>query len=198
MNSKNTITVVATVIAAVVAVGMLVAAVLLLNKNTSDGQNNNHVSPEIQAEMENAASVLIKNNLKIFQIYYTIGLNRLPEPYGNPPEDGYYTVNSEEFPTYDVLLALINETYLEAEAKRFQAFTVSSVPLFITKNNGAFGISEHFVPMEYNKDWTRISYVIKPNNEEACQLVVTLKSGETVEGEMIKTNGVWRLKAVMY
>jgi hypothetical protein len=52
--------------------------------------------------------------------------------------------------------------------------------------------------MEYNKDWTRISYVIKPNNEEACQLVVTLKSGETVEGEMIKTNGVWRLKAVMY
>lgn len=197
MRSKNTSALTATVITAILALAMLVVALVLITKDAGNEPQPYKASDELKAEMEDAAGNLLKNNLSIYQIYYVHGLPHLDEPYGNRPEDGYYTVDSETFSTYEALLTLVRETYVDQEAKRFESFTVSDTKLFITKENGKFGISEHFTPMEYKKDWSHVSYVVKPKSDYTCDLAITLNSGETVEGAMLKTNGVWRLETVI-
>ena len=100
MSKKNTAATIATIVVAVLAI----ATTLFLLYQTSqqqiqDNQYNYVPSDEVNEEMNMNAVTLIKNNCEVFRIYLQYGLPHQAEPYNNVPEDGYYTVKSDNYKT---------------------------------------------------------------------------------------------------
>ena len=117
MSKKNTAATIATIVVAVLAI----ATTLFLLYQTSQQQDNqyNYVpSDEVNEEMNMNAVTLIKNNCEVFRIYLQYGLPHQAEPYNNVPEDGYYTVKSDNYKTISDVEAVVNSTFVEKEAKR--------------------------------------------------------------------------------
>ena len=119
MSKKNTAATIATIIVAVAAI----ATTLFLLYQTSQQQIQDSSytfvpSAEVEEEMNMNAVTLIKNNCEVFRIYLQYGLSHQEEPYGNLPEDGYYTVVSDTYKTMADIEKLVNETFIEKEAKR--------------------------------------------------------------------------------
>ena len=119
MSKKNTAATIATIIVAVLAI----ATTLFLLYQTSqqqiqENQYNYVPSDEVNEEMNMNAVTLIKNNCEVFRIYLQYGLPHQAEPYNNVPEDGYYTVKSENYKTFSDIETLVNSTFVEKEAKR--------------------------------------------------------------------------------
>ena len=69
------------------------------------------VADEIATEMQDAAIDLIKDNYTVLRLYYTKGMNHKEEPYGNSPEDGYYSVESDKYSSLSQLEEIVDRTY---------------------------------------------------------------------------------------
>lgn len=116
--------VVATVIVALAAV-VAIVALLMMNKSPSENQElpdgtvvTFKPTQELIDECGAKAQQLISDNYRIVRLFITEGLPYQEEPYGNRPEDGAYTVNSDEYKTYEQMENYVNSVFVEEEAHR--------------------------------------------------------------------------------
>ncbi len=123
-NSSKTSAVIGTVVVAALAVAAIVVLVMMNNKPSvdqtlPDGTTVSYrASQELADECGERARELMSDNYKTIRLFITEGLPHKDEPYGNRPEDGYYTVNSEEFKLYEQLESFVKSVYTESEAER--------------------------------------------------------------------------------
>lgn len=154
-------------------------------------------------EMKDAAIELLSGNYEVLRLFYTRGLDHEDEPYGNAPEDGYYTVSDSEYTSFDQLNELVNGIFCEEQAKITLENSLGYGAVYSERSGGKLGIIENFTPMEYDISWENPDFSIDPISDEECALVITLRnrdSGEEVarSGEMVKTESGWRLKSIIF
>ena len=118
--------IISTIIVAVLALAVAIFAIVLIasdgNGNVSGGADGTSApftpTEELVDECTYAAHDLVAANYKVVRLYITEGLSHLDEPYGNVPEDGYYTVDSTAYKTLEDITALLNSVYTPDEAVR--------------------------------------------------------------------------------
>lgn len=117
--------VVATVIVAIAAAAAIVVLMMMSKKPTEPEQklpNGTTVAfkptQEFADECGENAQKLVAGNYKIVRLFVSEGLAHRDEPYGNRPEDGLYTVESDEYETYEQIETLVKSIFTEEESKR--------------------------------------------------------------------------------
>lgn len=163
------------------------------------------VTPAVTAteEMLDAATELIKNNYQILCLYYTKGMEHKDEPYGNVPEDGYYTAISSDFSSLEELEKLVDSTFAPEQAKIIKEDSLGYGPIYKTRDNGDLGIIQNFTPMPYTRSWDNPGFKINPLSETECSIDITIhekESGEEVvlNASMIETEKGWRLSEIVF
>ena len=229
MSKKNTAATIATIVVAVLAI----ATTLFLLYQTSqqqiqDNQYKYVPSDEVNEEMNMNAVTLIKNNCEVFRIYLQYGLPHQAEPYNNVPEDGYYTVKSDNYKTISDVEADVNSTFLEKEAKRILTnINGDNVAVYAeeTDDDGNKGIgldvsmvdeNGRFKAIAYDYTWSNAKFTLHPKSNTECDIIVELNPAEEtssaenassgsddsntkkVTANMLKVNGEWRLQKLVY
>ena len=229
MSKKNTAATIATIVVAVLAI----ATTLFLLYQTSqqqiqDNQYNYVPSDEVNEEMNMNAVTLIKNNCEVFRIYLQYGLPHQAEPYNNGPEDGYYTVKSDNYKTISDVEAVVNSTFVEKEAKRILTnINGDNVAVYAeeTDDDGNKGIgldvsmvdeNGRFKAIAYDYTWSNAKFTLHPKSNTECDIIVELNPAEEtssaenassgsgdsntkkVTANMLKVNGEWRLQKLVY
>lgn len=229
MSKKNTAATIATIVVAVLAI----ATTLFLLYQTSqqqiqDNQYNYVPSDEVNEEMNMNAVTLIKNNCEVFRIYLQCGLPHQAEPYNNVPEDGYYTVKSDNYKTISDVEAVVNSTFVEKEAKRILTnINGDNVAVYAeeTDDDGNKGIgldvsmvdeNGRFKAIAYDYTWSNAKFTLHPKSNTECDIIVELNPAEEtssaenassgsddsntkkVTANMLKVNGEWRLQKLVY
>lgn len=161
------------------------------------------VSEELSEEMKDEATKLLSNNYTILKLYYTKGMNHKDEPYGNTPEDGYYTVDSKKYSSLAELEALVDETFTEEQANIIKTDSLGYGPIYKERDNGSLGIIANFTPMPYERSWDNPTFSIEPVSETECNIAVTIReksddSDVNLTAEMIKTEDGWKLTAIVF
>lgn len=132
MSSKkqntNNLPLIATIVVALVAIALAVTAIIMMNKTPSQGQSGgdtpgqvqdtSYLTPEYREECEYAAHDLLNSSHEILRLFVTEGLFHEDEPYGNLPEDGYYTVNSTDYTSLEQIEELVRSVYAEDAAQQ--------------------------------------------------------------------------------
>ncbi len=218
MTKKNTAATVATIIVAVLAIA---ATLFLLYKMSQEQTQENDYgfvpSEEINNEMNDNAVILVKNNCEIFRVFMQYGLPHEDEPYGNKPEDGLYTVKSDTYKTMADLEKLVQETFVEDEAKRVFENINGNGPVFKEEINyqGEKGIGlvetmvddkGKFKAFEYGYSWTNAKVSLSPKTNSECDINIELaKEGSEdftdsikLTATMVKANGKWLLEKLVY
>lgn len=157
----------------------------------------------VAEEMKDAAQVLVANNYEILSLYYIHGTDHKDEPYGNAPEDGYYTVKSDSYTSIEQLEALVDSTFLREQAVAIKNNSLGYGPIYKVRDSGELGIIANFTPMPYDNSWENPQFSIEPLSDTDCiiHIVITNRtSGEDVSltGEMTKTADGWRLKTILF
>lgn len=128
-NSSN-LPLIATIIVALVAIALAVTAIIMLNKPSSQDQtqsgasgginvqDTSYLTPEYREECEYAAHDLLNESHEILRLFVTEGLFHEDEPYGNLPEDGYYTVNSTDYTSLEQIEDLVHSVYADDAAEQ--------------------------------------------------------------------------------
>ena len=222
MSKKNTAATIATIVVAVLAI----ATTLFLLYQTSqqqiqDNQYNYVPSDEVNEEMNMNAVTLIKNNCEVFRIYLQYGLPHQAEPYNNVPEDGYYTVKSDNYKTISDVEAVVNSTFVEKEAKRILTnINGDNVAVYANKGIGldVSMVDENgrFKAIGYDYTWSNAKFTLHPKSNTECDIIVELNPAEEtssaenassgsddsntkkVTANMLKVNGEWRLQKLVY
>lgn len=216
---QNNIPMIATIIVALAATALAVAAIIMLNKPKTSGDggsqgsgavqtDNSYITVEYQQECEYAAHDLLRESHEILRLFVTEGLFHENEPYGNLPEDGYYTVNSTDYSTLEDIENLVHSVYtddaadkilknidgngLAVYANREQLVKVEEPTAEATTQGTAeaapkyetvykLGISADFEP-DASKSWTNCTITIDYLEEGRCGLTVYL-DGASASGE---------------
>lgn len=157
----------------------------------------------LSEEMKDEATRLIQQNYEVLRLYYTRGLSHLDEPYGNRPEDGYFTVDDSEYTALSQLDALVDSTYVAEQAAIVKHNSLGYGAIYKERSGGALGIIENFTPMEYELSWDNPTFSIVPESDELCGISLTIHHRDTGEavslsGEMVRTENGWRLSTVLY
>ncbi len=114
--------IISTIIVAVLAIVVAVVAIVLI---TSEDGPSSQSTPDTGVsapaafaptqeqvdECTYAAHDLVAAHYKAVRLFVTEGLDHLPEPYGNEPDGGYYTVDSAAYKTLDDITELLNSIY---------------------------------------------------------------------------------------
>ncbi len=161
------------------------------------------VSKELSEEMKDEATKLLSNNYSILKLYYTKGMNHKDEPYGNAPEDGYYTVDSNKYSSLSELEALVDSTFTKEQADVIKNDSLGYGPIYKERDNGTLGIIANFTPMPYDRSWDNPTFSIEPVSETECNIDVTIReksddSEVSLVAEMIKTEDGWKLTAIVF
>jgi hypothetical protein len=154
-------------------------------------------------EMFDAAAALINDNYKVLKLYYTKGLPHKDEPYGNAPEDGYYTVDSDEYTSLGQIEEIVDRTYTEEFAQSIKTNPLGYGAIYKTRDNGTLGIIENYTPMQYDRSWENPNLEIDPVSETECNITVTIHeraddSEVPLTTSMIKTAGGWRFISLIF
>lgn len=204
---------ISTIIVAVLAIAVVIVALMLItgdNGTSSDGgaapdtsvSESFRPTQELVDECTYAAHDLVADNYRIVRLFVTEGLAYEPEPYGNLPEDGLYTVSSNEYKTLEQIQDLVNSVFIEEEAVRVlgnidgkglavyqdreklvKVEDTADATAEATKESAGvqytteyvLGISADFAPDEsYTKDWSSCRIAIIPRSETLCDLTVYL------------------------
>ncbi|MBD5129977.1 MAG: hypothetical protein HDT43_08640 [Ruminococcaceae bacterium] len=225
-NSKNANGLVPLIATVLVGIAAVAAVVFLIVMNSGDSGSNEsssglpsntsiifHPSQELVEECNNNAHDLVAGNYEILKLFMLEGTPHRDEPYGNEPEDGYYTAISARYAVYADLEAFVKSVFTADEAERIlHNFDGNGLAVYKAReeHNGALGIIASFSPdTSYNKPWdsTRIQFV--PVSETECGLTVFLGADEntdlssvpqedTLEVSMVKTADGWRLTKLVY
>lgn len=127
--NQNNTSLIATIVIAALACAAAIIAVVMLNlpgsgnnggqAQNSGAHNNNaaYLTQEYRDEVGLAAHDLLDDSHEILRLFVTEGLHHNDEPYGNLPEDGYYTVNNTDY-DLEKIEALVRSVYVEDEATR--------------------------------------------------------------------------------
>ena len=94
--------IIATIVVALAAIAAMIILLVMMSgrdKEESSSDTGFHASQELFDECLYSAHDLVSENYKILKLYIIEGLPHKEEPYGNEPEDGIYTVDSEEYTT---------------------------------------------------------------------------------------------------
>ncbi len=121
--------IIATIVVALAAIVLAVAAILTLNRDqneSSDTSDRSSIpvssafepSQDLITECSYAAHDLVAESYAVLRLFVTEGLPHFDEPYGNEPEDGIYTVNSTDYTSLSQIEDLVKSVYVPAEAKR--------------------------------------------------------------------------------
>ena len=174
------------------------------DQNDQEREQNSVFTPteDQRAEMEEAAERLIRNNHELIRLLITRGLPTVPEPYGNPPENGIYYVDSDEYLRIEDIYELIYDTFTEDEAERVKnnrldndSFYYSDIGRIYFDKGGRLGITMDFEPNEdFPVSWVNPSYAIVPLSPIDCILRVNLTvdgQNATIQRTMYKLNGHW-------
>ncbi|MBP5606437.1 MAG: hypothetical protein J6X60_13010, partial [Ruminiclostridium sp.] len=150
------------------------------------------VSDELKNEMLDAVTTLIRSNYTVLKLYYTKGMDHIDEPYGNAPEDGYFTVDSETYTSLGQLEEIVDSTYIPECAEKVKTNPLGYGRIYKTRYNDTLGIIENFTPMEYNRSWKDPKYEIEPVSETECNISLTIheksdSSEVLLSAQMIKT-----------
>lgn len=154
-------------------------------------------------EMKDAATKLLSDNYTVLRLFYTKGMSHKDEPYGNVPEDGYYTVDNEEYTSLDQLFEIVDRTYTKQQADVVKTNSLGYGAIYKMREDGTLGIIMNFTPMEYNRSWDNPVFTISPISEKECSIEITIHEKETNEEvklttTMIKDSDSWKLKAVVF
>lgn len=167
-------------------------------------ENNGYEADrELTSEMFDAAGSLILDNYTVLKLYYTKGLKHKDEPYGNAPEDGYYTVDSEDYTSLDQIEEIVDRTYTAEFAETVKTNPLGYGAIYKTRDNGTLGIIENYTPMPYTYSWDNPSFEIHPKSETECSIDITIHdktddSEVALNAEMVKTDAGWRLVSAIY
>lgn len=127
--NSNNLPLIATIVVALVAVALAVTAIIMMNNtqgqtsqpdSVTDSQvpDTSYLTPEYREECEYAAHDLLNASHEILRLFVTEGLFHEDEPYGNLPEDGYYTVNSTDYTSLEQIEELVRSVYIEDAAQQ--------------------------------------------------------------------------------
>ncbi len=204
---------ISTIVVAVLAIVVVIAAILLItgddgtsaaDGNAPDASISESFKPtqELVDECTYAAHDLVADNYRIVRLFVTEGLSYESEPYGNLPEDGLYTVSSNDYKTLEQIEELVRSVFVEEEAVRVldnidgkglavyqnreklvkvedtedtTAEATEESASVQYKTEYVLGISADFVPdTDYTKDWSSCRIAIIPRSETLCDLTVYL------------------------
>ena len=226
MSSKkqntNNLPLIATIVVALVAVALAITAIIMMNKapdkpqqpdngTSSQVQDTSYLTPEYREECEYAAHDLLNASHEILRLFITEGLFHEDEPYGNLPEDGYYTVNSTDYTSLEQIEELVRSVYIEDAAQQIlknsngkglavyanreqlvrveqTASTAESSSTGESGESGTkyetvykLGISADFQPNEA-KSWSSCAITIDYLEEGRCGLTVYLDGVDSSNG----------------
>jgi len=207
-----------------VAAAAAVAAVIILtagkNEPLESESASSPISDELVSECGAAAQELVQKNYKVIELFATEGL-RYKTVYGNPPEDGYYSVNDEEYKHYSQIEELVKSVYVAEEAERIltrypirtedgvkevQVYKEHKDPV---DGSECLGIIEGFTTpdADYSRDWSRCKITVHPKSETECELTVIADGYTEEEAEshpesvlttkMVKQDGKWLLSDLL-
>lgn len=208
--------IISTIIVAVLAIAVAVVAIFLITSEDSGASQGTPDSGTSSApttfsptqeqidECTYAAHDLVAANYKVVRLFVTEGLDHLPEPYGNKPDGGYYTVDSTAYKTLADISAMLNSIYTPDEVQRILT-DLNGMQIYkdretlvkveetsegtaeptaeATNDSGSvqyateyvLGIHMDFAPAEdYNKDWSTCRIAVTPVSETECKLRVYL------------------------
>lgn len=204
---KNGINI-ASLIITVLAVALAVGAIIFLLKTTGSDEEAETTptqpavtefmaTQELVDATQQAAYDLLPKNYKVFQ-YLTRGMTHEDEPYGNLPEDGFYTCVSDEFNNFDDFSDYIKGIYTEKTAEKLLTDPFGNGPVYGVDDTGALGLSSDFTPNEEEDlSWADVHFLCTPVSETECTVKVTLKdsSDNDVDKEvmLVLENGEWKL-----
>lgn len=210
--AKSTNNTTATIITVIVALLAACAVFFLVwtagNQNQQEQEIQQEYVPteEVADEMKQEATDLLKSNYEVLKLFYTKGTSYEKEPYGNLPEDGFYTCADESYKTYADLEAFVKSVYVEEEAERMLTSARSDGAVY-GDDNGVLGISESyidengFIAEDYSYSWANPTFTIDPKSDNECALVIVIKDSNgndvTCNGLMLKVNGEWRLNELI-
>lgn len=214
MNNKPAL--IFTIVFAVIAVATVVLTVVLLTSEDQNGGGSvttpaytGDYAPDEDFKNEILDSVaprLIRDNYKVLQLFYTVGMSHKPEPYDNIPEDGYYTAVSSEFSTAEELFELVERTFSKETAQRIITNPLGEGAVYsnrkIGNEKGLLGINMDFTPMDYDLIWEDPEIRVDFISEEACIITITLKTlTGVVEVKSMHLDkyedGLWRLENII-
>lgn len=146
-----------------------------------------------------AAPDLLTNNYRAYQ-YFTQGMSYEQEPYGNKPEDGFYTCANDTYKTFEQFSDFIKSIYTEKSAEKLLTNPFGNGPVF-ADDNGKLGISYEFIENGRAEDngvsWENGKYTFTLTSDTECDVEITLKDkdGKDVKKQtkMILENNVWKL-----
>ncbi len=215
----------ATIITVIIAVAAAaaVAAVLILaagkNEPSEPESASSPISDALVSECDSAARELVQKNYKVLKLFVTEGLD-YKTVFGNPPEDGYYSVNDEEYKHYSQIEELVKSVYVTTEAERILTrYPVKTengtkdVQIYKEHKDPAngedcLGRSEDFVPeADYARDWSKCVIKISPKSDTECALTVITDGVAESDAEahpesvmtaqMVKQDGKWLLSDLL-
>lgn len=219
---NNNAALVATIVVALAAIAAMIILLVMMSgrdKEESSSDTGFHASQELFDECLYSAHDLVSENYKILKLYIIEGLPHKEEPYGNEPEDGIYTVNSEDYTTLSQIEELVKSVYTEEVADtvlhKMEVMTQSGSyeTLEVYKNRDVFGetvlgIDAKFCPDEsYTKDWSSLVFEVVPTSETECGLTVYINGikpeeasahpESVITAHMTKREDGWRLTEIL-
>lgn len=199
-----------TVVAVLMAVSAVVFLLYTMSKSNEQEQDPPPVETtpaitvfeppsELLQSAELAAPDLLTNNYRAYQ-YFTQGMSFEQEPYGNVPEDGFYTCSNDTYKTFEQFSEFINSIYTKETAEKLLNNPYGKGPLY-TDRKGRLGISYEFIESGGIEDsgisWENGKYTFTLVSETQCDVEITLKDkdGKDVKKQtkMILENNVWKL-----
>lgn len=206
--SSSTSSLVITFVAVLLAIAAVIFVIITFSGN--NGNNNPaatdapspnvNVSDEIMTEMNQGAFDLLQMNYKVYQ-YFTYGMTVKQEPYGNKPDDGFYTCVNDSFENFDKFSDYVKSIYTDDVAQKLLTDPFGNGPVY-GNDNGELGLSADFVAStDEGNSWADVKYVCTAVSETECDIALTLKdsSGNDVNKnvKMVKTADGWRLEAMV-
>jgi len=220
MNNKPALII--TIVVAILAAVAVIFAFKMLdsendpNQNRTNGTGDFIPGEELETEAHNAAKRLVRDNHDVFKLFYLreyTPSDFMPEPYGNVPEDGYYTlkvgtidIDGVVYDSIDRLFKLVDDTFVEAaaeEIKNYSTLTDDNSPVYKERDD-KIGVNASFSPMEdYDLVWDEVSFTLTFISENECTITATLKDKDGKDVELQKTmrkedDDIWRLENIFY
>lgn len=210
-NGTNIPSLIITIIAAVLAIGAVIFLVVAMNSDNNNEPDEPDIvvntTPVFQATQElvdrtqQAAYDLLPENYKVYQ-YLTRGMTHEEEPYGNLPEDGFYTCVSDDFKSFDDFSKYVRSIFTEETAEKLLTDPFGSGPVYGVDDTGALGLSSEFTPVsDSGLSWADVTFLCTPVSDTQCDVKVTLQDadGKNVEKnvKMVLENGEWKLSELV-
>lgn len=209
-NSTNIPSLIITIIAAILAIGAVVFLVVTMRSDDKEPEIPDIVvntTPAFQATQElvdqtqQAAYDLLPENYKVYQ-YLTRGMTHGEEPYGNIPEDGFYTCISDDFKSFDDFSQYVRSVYTEETAEKLLKDPFGNGPVYGVDDTGALGLSAEFIPdPDSGLSWANVNFLCTPVSDTECDVDVTLQDSDgkdvVKKVKMVLQNGEWKLSEMI-